>query len=206
MLRIARVVAPHALNKQWVITLKSFNGLHAARVVRAVRNKCAYSASDHLGNHTQLLKHGQVIREAALLDNLTIAQTQNSDIPKSYRFTCGRHTVHGTGICSLNQQLHNNVFTAVDKQFYLFAVIGKTYPNASCKRSDPFNTRAPVDEGIVSRKIFSVKLFPPINLTFGPDDVAGFSTSTLGACVALVCFASASAWANQKVQARTKQG
>ena len=136
---------------------------------------CACGTSDHLGNHTQLLKHGQVIRKAALFDNLTIAQTKDSHIAEGYRFACGLYAVHGANMRALDQKLHDNVFTAVDEKFYLFTVVRKPNSNACYKCFDPLNTNAPVGEGIVSKKVFSIKLFHTIDLAFSPDDVAGFS-------------------------------
>ena len=51
---------------------------------------------------------------------------------------------------ALDKELHDYVLTTVDEKFYLFAIIGKSYPNAGSKRLDPFNSRAPVGEGVVS--------------------------------------------------------
>ena len=82
---------------------------------------------------------------------------------------------------ALDQKLHYNVFTAVDKKFYLFTVVRKPNSNACCKYFDPSNTNALVGEGIVSKKVCSIKLFHTIDLAFSPDDVAGFSDDV---CVA----------------------
>ena len=110
-----------------------------------------------------------------MLDDLTVAQTKNRHVTESHRSACGLHAIHWAGMRALDQQLHNNIFTSVDKKFDLFTVIGKSYPKASCRRFDPFNTAAPVSEGIVSRKFLSIKLLDTIDLTFGLEDVAGFS-------------------------------
>ena len=101
--RVARVVTAHALNEQRVITFESFNRHHAAMVERAQGDMYACSASDHLGNHTQLLKHGQVIRKAWLLDYLIIAQTENRHVREGYRFASKLHPIYRAGMRGFDQ-------------------------------------------------------------------------------------------------------
>ena len=78
-------------------------------------------------------------------------------------------------MCALNEQFDHNVFATIDQKLDLFPVVGESHSNTGRECFDTLNPGSPIRESIVGCKVLGVELGYPIDLSFSPDNVAGFS-------------------------------
>jgi hypothetical protein len=70
-----------------------------------------------------------------------------------------------------DQELQDDVFTAIDQWLYLLAIVEQSNTHTCSKGFNALDTLAPIRKGIVRSKIFGIKL----RLYLRSNDVAGFS-------------------------------